>query len=66
MRNRIRRIAAGLALAWALSLPCLAQSPEPVGPVGWTARNWIGFAVQITVFVLALIGVCKLADWGNE
>jgi hypothetical protein len=40
---------------------CFAQSTDPVGPSGWTTRNWIGFALQITLFVLALIGIYKLA-----
>ena len=54
-----------LIVLLAIVIPCLAQSTEPVGPTGWTTRNWIGFSVQITVFVLAIIGICKLARWGE-
>jgi len=54
-----------LIVAAAIAIPCLAQSTEPVGPTGWTVRNWIGFSVQITVFILAIMGICKLAKWGE-
>jgi hypothetical protein len=56
-----------LAVLAALSaLTCMAQSTEPVGPSGWTARNWAGLCVQIALFVLALIGVCALAGRDRE
>jgi len=61
-----RRAAVFFGCAWGCALPCLAQSADPVGPAGWTARNWVGFAAQIAVFVLALIGICKLADWERD
>lgn len=54
-----------LIIAVAIAVPCLAQPTEPIGPAGWTMRNWIGFSVQITVFILAVIGICKLAKWGE-
>jgi hypothetical protein len=56
-----------LAVIAAMSaLTCMAQSTEPVGPSGWTARNWVGFCVQMALFVLALIGICALAGRGRE
>ena len=45
---------------------CFAQSIEPVGPSGWPLRSWIGLLVQITLFVLAVFGVYKLAGLGRE
>jgi hypothetical protein len=60
-----RTFSALLIVLLAIVIPCLAQSTEPVGPTGWTTRNWIGFSVQITVFVLAIIAICKLARWGE-
>ena len=61
----MRRTIVLLVLAAAIAIPCLAQPTEPVGPAVWTMRNWIGFSVQITVFILAVIGICKLAKWGE-
>ncbi|MEI6632267.1 MAG: hypothetical protein WCP22_00455 [Chlamydiota bacterium] len=48
------------------AMTCTAQSTEPVGPSGWTARNWAGICVQIILFVLALIGVWALAGRDRE
>jgi hypothetical protein len=59
------RIIAILIVITAIAIPCLAQPTDPVGPAGWTMRNWIGFFVQITVFILAVIGICKLAKSGK-
>lgn len=61
----MRRTIVLLIFAAAIAIPCLAQSTDPVGPAGWTMRNWIGFCIQITVFILAVIGVCKLAKLGK-
>jgi hypothetical protein len=61
----MRRTIVLLIFAAAIAIPCLAQPTEPIGPAGWTMRNWIGFCVQITVFVLAVIGICKLAKSGE-
>lgn len=60
-----RCIAASLA-ALGTAAAAMAQSTDPVGPSGWTTRNWIGFSVQIAVFILAVIGICKLASFGDE
>lgn len=54
------------AIAATPALTCMAQSTDPVGPSGWTARNWVGLCVQISLFVLALIGVCALAGRDRE
>ncbi|MBI4612172.1 MAG: hypothetical protein HY720_01020 [Planctomycetes bacterium] len=43
--------------AWFLA----ALPTDPVGPSGWTARNWIGFAIQVTVFLLAVAGLYWLS-----
>lgn len=61
----MRRTMVLLIIAAAIAIPCLAQPTEPIGPAGWTMRNWIGFSVQIAVFILAVIGICKLAKWGE-
>lgn len=53
-------------LAILITPPTLAQSTEPVGPSGWTARNWVGFFLVIIVFILAVIGINKLATWGED
>ncbi|MCX6355970.1 MAG: hypothetical protein NTZ78_13870 [Candidatus Aureabacteria bacterium] len=62
----MRRLTAFFVTALSLGAVCLAQSTEPVGPSGWTTRNWIGFTVQISLFVLAVLGVYKLADWKDD
>jgi hypothetical protein len=49
-----------------IALPCFAQSTEPIGPTGWTLRNWTGFFLQIAIFILAVIAICKLANWGED
>lgn len=55
-----RKLLSALLLSAPASV-CQAQSTDPVGPAGWTTRNWIGLCVQITLFVLALWGICRLA-----
>ena len=61
----MRRIVVFLAFTLLLGFPCFAQSPEPVGPSGWSMRNWIGFSLQIILFILALIGICRLGRRGD-
>lgn len=53
-------------IAAAPALCGAAPSSDPVGPSGWTARNWIGLCVQVSLFVLALIGLCRLAGRDGE
>ncbi|HPJ71938.1 MAG TPA: hypothetical protein PK636_04580 [bacterium] len=31
------------------------QDHAPVGPGGWTARNWLGFFLQIGLFLLGAV-----------
>ncbi len=65
-RYQVHRIfSALLFVSTAIVIPCMAQSTEPIGPAGWTTRNWIGFSVQIIVFILAIIGICRLAKRGE-
>jgi hypothetical protein len=61
----MRRTIVLLIVIAAIAIPCLAQPTEPVGPAWWTMRNWIGFFIQIAVFILAVIGICKLAKTGE-
>jgi len=60
--NRLIYIAAALFCGASV---CLAQNTEPVGPAGWTVRNWMGFSAQIAVFVLAVWAVYRLANWNK-
>ena len=62
MKATIRSIS--LALAAAQSVTCIAGPTDPVGPSGWTTRNWVGLAIQIGLFLLALWAVTRLA--GDE
>lgn len=41
---------------------CLLSSNPPLGPFHWTAKNWIGFFLQIVIFFLTLFFITKLAD----
>lgn len=40
----------------------LLLPPAPVGPLEWTAKNWVGLALQLGLFFLALFFISKLAD----
>ncbi len=44
----------------------IAQDTTPRGPAEWTGRNWLGFSLQILFFVLAVIGIYKLAGPERE
>jgi len=55
---------AGIFLSRAAFLA--AQDTTPRGPAEWTGRNWLGFSLQIILFILAVIGIYKLADPGAE
>lgn len=59
-REKVRVRAIVSAATLVIASVCRAQSIEPVGPAGWTARNWIGLAVQIAVFILAVWGIFRL------
>ncbi|MDD5557413.1 MAG: hypothetical protein PHN82_09205 [bacterium] len=54
----------GTAVLAAGAAACAAQSTDPVGPAGWTTRNWAGFCLQIAVFILAVAGISRLAGRG--
>jgi hypothetical protein len=48
----------------ALAFPNLllaAAATDPVGPAGWSLRNWIGLALQIGLFLGALWVLSRLA-----
>lgn len=62
----MRRKALYILIAAAPAACSAAQSAEPAGPSEWTARNWIGLFVQVSLFILALIGLCRLAGGGGE
>ena len=38
----------------------------PIGPSQWTAKNWVGFFLQVLIFFLALFFITKLADLEEE
>ncbi len=65
-RNKMLKKFIFAVLAVIFAYPCLAQPTEPIGPAGWSARNWIGFLLQIAIFILAVIGIYKLAYWGEK
>ena len=55
------------ALTWVWCAGVLAEdSMEPVGPSGWTTRNWVGFAVYVGVFLLILVGLGYLANLAEK
>ena len=43
----------------------LAQDTTPRGPSQWTGRNWLGFCIYIGIFILAIIGIYRLAMSGE-
>ena len=49
--------------------PALAlwqATTDPVGPAGWTLRNWLGLSCQVVVFVLLVAFIFWLADLGDR
>ena len=54
----------GLYFAFAASAG--AQNISPRGWSQWTTRNWVGFTLQILVFILAIFGIYKLSLSGEE
>ncbi|MEK7483566.1 MAG: hypothetical protein AABZ60_04445 [Planctomycetota bacterium] len=54
-----------LFLFWEIYFYLLVP-PAPVGPLDWTAKNWIGLALQLGLFFLALFFISKLADLEEE
>jgi hypothetical protein len=50
------------ALAWLL----WQDMTGPVGPAGWTLRNWLGLGCQVVVFVLLVAFIFWLADLGER
>jgi hypothetical protein len=65
----MKKILAGLvvALVWLyLAFPLGAQDTSPRGPSEWSPRNWLGFFIQITLFLLAVFGIYTLATSGGE
>ena len=64
-----KKVLAFLAASGVSLLPAAflaAQDTTPRGPAEWTGRNWLGFSIQIIVFILAVVGIYKLADPGEE
>ena len=60
----MKKIGATLIAACSALYPralLFAQDTAPRGWSQWTARNWIGFFIYIGLFVLAVIGIYKLA-----
>ena len=60
----VKKLVFALAPAWALLYPralVFAQDTTPRGPSEWTTKNWVGFFLYIGLFVLAVIGIYKLA-----
>jgi len=37
----------------------------PRGPSEWSSRNWLGFFIYLVVFILAVVGIYKLATGGE-
>ena len=56
-----------VAAGWyvAIASAALGQDTTPRGPSEWTGRNWLGFCIQISVFILAIIGIYRLAMSGG-
>lgn len=52
-----------LFLFWEIHL---LVPPAPVGPLEWTAKNWVGLVLQLTLFFVALFFISKLADVDEE
>jgi len=43
------------------SLLLASSATDPVGPAGWSVKNWVGFALQISLFLGALWALSLLA-----
>jgi len=56
-------VAAGWYLAIVFTV--LGQDTTPRGPSEWTGRNWLGFCILISAFILAIIGIYRLAMSGE-
>lgn len=50
----------------ALALALIQESVEPIGPAGWTLRNWLGLGCQVVVFILLVAFIFWLADLGDR
>lgn len=61
MKKLISALATTLIWCYFASL-LWSQDTTPRGPSEWTPRNWLGFFIQIGLFILAIIGIYKLAD----
>ncbi|MFH1038079.1 MAG: hypothetical protein V1789_05355 [PVC group bacterium] len=59
--SMLASVSLGVLFPFALA----AQDTSPRGPSQWTARNWLGFCIQIGVFILAVIGIYRLARSGE-
>ena len=49
----------------AVTAAAIAQDTTPRGPSEWIFRNWLGFCLYIGIFILAIIGIYKLAMSGD-
>lgn len=64
--KKILTIITGFSWYWLSSVAVFAQDTTPRGPAQWTPRNWLGFCIQIGLFILVIIGIYKLALGGEE
>lgn len=64
MKNILSAITALSGYALIISTG-LAQDTTPRGPAHWTATNWLGFCIQIGLFILAIFGIYRLAVGGK-
>ncbi len=64
MKNLLT-IISGLTWYWLSPYAVVAQDTTPRGPAQWTATNWLGFCIQIVLFILVIIGIYKLALGGK-
>jgi hypothetical protein len=39
-----------------------ASATDPVGPSGWSAKNWLGFALQLLFFVVTVCILARIAS----
>ena len=35
--------------------------PGPIGPAHWTLKNWVGVAIYLVLFAVAVYGIWRLA-----
>lgn len=64
--KKILTLIIGTFWFWLSTFSAIAQDTTPKGPAEWTLRNWLGFCIQIIVFVLVIIGIYKLAMGGKR